>query len=202
MNIGFKNIVFIGLWCACLMIGLSFLWTQESETGRQGNFPEVWPKKSHLSRIDGLPTLVMFAHPKCPCSEKSISQLSQLLKDIEKKAAVHVVFYKPEEKKDYWAKDRLWSKVVRFKNTGVLIDSKKHETTLFDPKTSGQVYLYSPEGRLVFSGGITADSDNDLSMKGIKEYILEKKMVDKKFSVFGCSLFHNGGEISQVDWGR
>jgi hypothetical protein len=74
-------IVFIlSLSLACA--GMAALWLYSITAGKEGAPPGRWPESSSLQRTPGASTLVMFVHPRCPCSHASISELAVLLAPV------------------------------------------------------------------------------------------------------------------------
>ena len=67
------------LWILAIGVG-TFVLMQYEYTPGVSNLPSLrWPCDSKICpRKDG-PTLIMFAHPQCPCTRASISELAQLM---------------------------------------------------------------------------------------------------------------------------
>jgi len=74
-------IVFV-LWLALACAGMAALWLYSITAGKEGAPPDRWPASSSLQRAPGASTLVMFVHPRCPCSQASISELAVLLAPV------------------------------------------------------------------------------------------------------------------------
>lgn len=156
-----------------------------------------WPQGTTLSSFKDLATLVMFVHPHCPCSEASLGELEKLMPRILGKAKSYVVFYKPQNKTKEWVQDSLWKKAQSIPNVTALIDETGIEASQFDAKTSGQTFLYSSEGNLLFQGGITAQrghmGDNDGQLAILSYFKLKNPKQNPlreiaQTPVFGCSL--------------
>ncbi|MBL8975876.1 MAG: hypothetical protein JNK56_35060, partial [Myxococcales bacterium] len=57
--------------------------------------PEAWPPASTIAHADGLSTLVMLAHPRCPCTRASIGELARLMADAHGLVDAHVLVVRP-----------------------------------------------------------------------------------------------------------
>src|SRR5215472_16789844 len=66
-------------WFGACFIGFKDLFDYGQAEGPKACPPAQWPAGSKLQlKADG-PTLVMFAHPKCPCTRSSIGELAELM---------------------------------------------------------------------------------------------------------------------------
>jgi hypothetical protein len=83
------------VWVAAIAFGFNRLWAYAGTPAPQGTAPAEWPASSRLARVDGRPTIVMFAHPQCPCSRATVTELEKLVARTHAAAAIHVVFYRP-----------------------------------------------------------------------------------------------------------
>src|ERR1051326_4081838 len=81
------------IWGAGSAIAYEALLRYESTPGRPvTSAPEDWPAATGLSRIPGKAALVMAAHPECPCSKASLTEIAELLARHPKDLAVYVLF--------------------------------------------------------------------------------------------------------------
>ena len=70
-------------------------------------------------------------------------------------------------------------------------DQANRETSLFQAAASGQTFLYDADGRLRFSGGITAargHSGDNIGRSSIVSLVAGEGEAATNFSVLGCSL--------------
>src|ERR1700722_10952551 len=81
------------VWLCVIGTGMAALWKYESLPGARLAVPASWPSGSHISRVSGVATLVMFAHPRCPCTRASIGELEKLMAQSHGLVRAHVVFY-------------------------------------------------------------------------------------------------------------
>jgi hypothetical protein len=191
-----KCVLSLGLitWLLVACFGFIKVYDYMNRPGEAGEPPLIYPRVS--SRLLGKrPKILFFAHPKCPCSEAALTELSKLLARLEGKVDVDIVFHRPSGSSIEWDQSNLWARAKKLNNANTLIDTDGKLVELFKPKTSGQVYLYSTSRDLIYSGGITSSRGHEGDNTGssaILDWVLHKKLATKVFSVFGCTLFHDG----------
>ncbi len=121
---------------------------------RIGTYPLAADARVELSRQGD--TLVMFAHPQCPCTRASLAELERIISKSQGTVTPWIVFYKPSHTDDGWERTDLWRTAAAIPGAHVISDPDGAEARHFHVATSGQTLLYDAEGRLLFSGGITA----------------------------------------------
>jgi hypothetical protein len=180
-----------GVWLAVVSFGLGILCNYEITPGKAA-IPEVmWPQKSRIRQDSNRATLVMLAHPKCPCSRASIGELARLMAHSQGKVASFVLFLKPQGVAANWEKTDLWRSAAAIPGVRVLGDEKGREAQLFRATTSGQTLLFDKQGRLLFSGGITGSrghSGDNAGLDAVVSLLNSGKAQQSKTLVFGCSL--------------
>src|ERR1041385_383922 len=60
--------ILIAAWGVCAGFGLAKMLTYELTTAAAATPPPKWPHAAAISRDPSAPTLVLFLHPRCPCS--------------------------------------------------------------------------------------------------------------------------------------
>ena len=186
----------VALWLGLAGFGFTQIYHYMNKPGEPGTPPLTYPKTTQLNNT-GLPKLLFFAHPKCPCTDAGIKELSKIMAKLEGKVETHIIFYHPPKMSKQWVKSTLWQKATKLKGANVLIDSNGELVKQFQPKTSGQVYLYdnNKQQSLIYSGGINSSRGHEGDNTGsnsVTNWVLHKKRVSNVFAVFGCSLFHGG----------
>jgi hypothetical protein len=179
-------------WLGLVGVGLRFAWGYENSPGRIGTPPTKWPTESAIKRRPGMPTLVLFIHPHCPCSRATIGELSILIAHSQGLVNANAVFVKPAGSAEAWEKTDLWSSAQDIPTVNVTVDENGIEARRFGSETSGQVALYSAEGRLVFSGGITGSrghSGDNEGRSAILSLLTTGAASNRESQVFGCPLF-------------
>jgi len=90
-----------------------------------------------------------------------------------------------------WEKTDFWSSAADIPGVKLSVDENAVEAKLFQSETSGQIALYSAQGKLLFSGGITGSrghsGDND-GRTAIQSLLAGDKAARMKTPVFGCPL--------------
>jgi hypothetical protein len=182
------------LWFSTAVGGVFYLMRYESTPGEGDvSYPSVFPAESNIERDGERPTLIFFAHPKCPCTRASLRELSRLMTDTDDKLKVYVVFIKPKDESEQWTQTDSRSSAEAIPNIHVLIDEDQRETRIFNAQTSGLVLLYDRQGNLRFDGGITASrgvEGDSAGSRAIFEIVTQEVDKTAKSSVFGCPL-HN-----------
>ncbi len=149
-------LLFAGLWLVAAVGGSVALVIYSHAPGKETAVtPKIWPASSHLPRPKDQPTLVMFAHPKCPCTRASIGELSKLMTRCQGQLQATVVFFRPEDADGNWTGTDLWQSAAAIPGVSVRTDEDGSEAERFHAATSGHVVFYGADGGLLFSGGIT-----------------------------------------------
>jgi hypothetical protein len=153
--------------------------------------PLNWPGESSIRRVKNRSTLLLFAHPQCPCSEATVGELAHIVTDAPGKLEVYVLFYAPEQQSHEWVRGPLWQNTVLIPGAHAIEDRNGLEVRRFRAATSGQALLYDTTGHLRFNGGITAfrghSGDNDVR-DAIVSLAIYGSAIRAITPVFGCSL--------------
>ena len=153
---------------------------------------KMWPQTSSLPRPSGQPTLLVFAHPKCPCTNATLGELEALLQGTAKKAAVTIVFSRPPGADALWDDTALSRRAQLIPGVNVAHDVDGIEAQRFGAKTSGFTLLYSGVGKLLFRGGITdgrGHSGDNIGRSAVAALLRGDRAETTRTRVFGCPLF-------------
>jgi hypothetical protein len=180
------------LWLSASVWGIFYLARYENTPAAvNGAYPSVFPTESRLERNALHPTLIFFAHPKCPCTRASLRELARLMTDADGKLQVYVVFIQPKDESEDWTQTDLRAKAEAIPNVRVVIDEGEREAQVFNAQTSGLTLLYDRGGNLRFDGGITAarghEGDN-AGRSAIFQILTEEADQTAETPVFGCPL--------------
>jgi hypothetical protein len=180
-------------WLLALMAGIGGLAIYSGVAGMSSPMSVGldWPTKSALVSRNGLPTLVLFLHPKCPCTAATVAELAELMPKLAGKTRVHAVFAVPPGKSLSWARSGLWKSAGEIPGVEPSFDEQGLEAKLFGAKTSGQVLLFDEQGRLVFRGGITparGHQGDSIGKAAIAAWITGRRALASSSPVFGCAL--------------
>jgi hypothetical protein len=201
MNRSLRQFLWVALiagWAVALGLGgLRFL-RFESAAGAPAVAPSQWPAGSCVVRKAGQPTLVILAHPKCPCTRATIGELSKLMTDCQGKVSATVLVVRLPGMPADWEKTDLWFSAAAIPGVSVVVDDQGREAQRLGAQTSGQALLYSPDGTLLFSGGITESrghNGDNAGRSAITSLVLHhttKISVAAHTPVYGCPLFDTG----------
>jgi hypothetical protein len=184
-------LVAVALWIPAVGFGIHTIWQYADTPGRAATPPAAWPADTLVRPAPGRATLVIFAHPQCPCSRATIGELAWVMARCREKVEVSVWFYAPAQEPGNWPKTELWRSAAAIPGVRVFEDRDGNEARRFGASTSGQTLLYDPGGHLVFNGGITAfrghSGDND-GRDAIVSLAFGETPMRRATPVFGCSL--------------
>jgi hypothetical protein len=184
-------------WVLMIGVGLGLLWDYENAPGLTASPPSHWPPDSHIHLATDRATLIMLAHPQCPCSRASVGELARLMAQTQGRVTAYVLFLKPADASDDWEKTDLWQSAASIPGVNVVADDDGVEAQRFHAVTSGQTVLYDAAGRLLFSGGITGSrghSGDNAGRSAIVSRLNTGEAERAETFVFGCPLFGTRAE--------
>jgi hypothetical protein len=190
------------IWLASVTSGLGILFVYDHTAGADTSVPAHWPSRSKLPEDSAQPTLIMFAHPKCPCTRASIGELAVLMTHFRNRVNARVIFFRPKGSGEEWLDTDLWRSAEAIPGVIVQADQDGNEARCFQVTTSGHVLLYDVGGKLLFSGGITLSrghsGDNEGS-SAITKWLNHDLAAAAATPVFGCSLLNPKSECRTQD---
>jgi hypothetical protein len=182
------------LWLVAVGAGFFALWSYGSTNGKVGRTPEKWPAQAAIRQEKTQNTLMLFVHPRCPCTRASLGEFNRLLAKCDARVAAHVWFFRPRTVSTEWVKTDLWRTAAAIPGVNVHEDLEGSEARMFGAETSGYVVLYDTDGQLLFQGGITAGRGHEGDNAGEDSLIalaIGGEAKAKQTPVFGCSLLEN-----------
>ena len=180
------------VWALMIGVGLCLLWNYENGPGTASAPPSDWPADGCIRRDPDRATLVMLAHPHCPCTRASIGELARLMAQAQNRVTAYVLFLKPSDFADDWEKTDLWQSAASIPGVNVIADDDGVEARRFRALTSGQTVLYDAQGHLLFSGGITGSrghSGDNAGRSAIVSLLHAGETEVAATPAFGCPLF-------------
>jgi hypothetical protein len=204
-----KKVAMVGAlmgWLGLLVVGTTISATYENKPGDRG-----FPPTSSLSPTDVVTShhskrdfhLLMFVHPKCPCTRASMYELRKLLQKHPDLSAT-IYFYRPGSEKAGWEKSEIWKIAESVKTATAKIDLDGNKARSYRIVTSGQVLLYDANQHLVFSGGITGARGHigdNIGEDMIDDVLANQSPVGRKplsAPVFGCRILKDGTKLCDV----
>jgi hypothetical protein len=179
------------VWFVLVMVGLTLLWRYANTPNPSMGSELTWPGSKLIGLNRQEATLVMFVHPHCPCSQASLSELERLLAQCPGGMEPWIVFYKPSSAPSAWEESDLWHRAKSIPGLHVVTDVDGQEAKRFHAATSGQTFVYDPEGDLLFSGGITLarghEGDN-VGRDSIVSLLNNGSCTTRETPVFGCPI--------------
>jgi hypothetical protein len=185
------------LWVGAVSAGLASLAAYDNRPGAAASPPPRWPAATRLTPAADRPTLVMLAHPRCSCSRASLGELAELIARAPNRSKAYVVFVKPGRvgTSAGWEDTDLWRQAAAIPGVTVIRDDDGHEAGLFRAETSGQTFLYAPDGALLFTGGTTGargHAGDNTGRSALLALLRREAPGQRATPVFGCSLFAPG----------
>jgi hypothetical protein len=138
--------------------------------------------------------IVMFVHPRCPCSRVNLAELARATRNCDPDVAVRLVFVQPKGVSADWERGQLWDKANALSGIRVTRDIDATEPELAGATTSGTVLVYDAAGAVVFRGGLTRARGREGDNPGRRAIVallagLQPEM--RATPVFGCELLQS-----------
>ena len=183
------------VWLSAIISVMAVLVDYSNSPVRSGAPPLFWPAQSAIPRDASRPTLVLFAHPRCPCTRASVGELELLMAHCPGRLSAHVMFIRPAGTGKDWVESDLWRKAAGIPGVIVHRDEGGGEARRFHSEISGHSVLYDGNGSLLFQGGITSSrghSGDNPGRSAIEAFARNEKSHPVTTPVFGCALFETG----------
>jgi hypothetical protein len=177
------------VWVSVIAAGMAWMVRFESSPGAPPQSPASWPAQAGVARGRAY-TLVMSAHPRCPCTRASLDELAVVMAASGSRMTARVLFFVPEGATREWWETDLWQKAAAIPAVTPVVDRGGTLQRVFGAETSGSVAVYDGAGRLQFNGGLTAARGQRGENPGRLSLIslLETGAAARMTPVFGCPL--------------
>lgn len=200
MHFTHRRFLFTGLiglaWLAAVAFGLRFVLNYDGAAGPVGDVPQKWPAHSALHHATDRLTLVMLAHPRCPCTRATVGELAQIMATAQGKIDAYVLFYRPSDAKSDWDETDLRQSAAAIPGVKTVSDIDGVEAKHFGAETSGHTEIFDRNGKLLFSGGITESRGHAGGNNGesaILELAANQQPTQSRTLVFGCRIADRTG---------
>ena len=187
-------------WIAAVAFGLRSLFQYENTPGSVGVLAQEWPN-TQIERATDRPTLLMVAHPRCPCTVASVAELARIMARLQGRVAACVLLVKPNGSGPDWEDTNLRRSAEAIPGVKVIFDPDGVEARRFGAETSGHTLLFGANGHLLFNGGITASrghAGDNAGESAIVALVNNQTPARTRTLVFGCSLVNSAQMDSQA----
>jgi hypothetical protein len=206
-----KKVCLAAALCVPVATGIAGFASSGADITPEPPHPAHWPSNTTVLPGDGKPTLLLFAHPFCECTEDTVRELQRILADLGKRPlpAIRVLFFRPDNAgkpgaQTVWKPGESWRQASRLPGVSVDWDDGGREIGKFQAGTSGLILLYSAGGNLLFEGGITTSTRHEgdlVAFPGLegenygaarlaRVLATGRPATGKPSPVFGCALGH------------
>jgi hypothetical protein len=177
------------VWVSAIAGGMAWMVRFESSPGEPAHAPANWPAQTSVAR-GGAYTLVMSAHPRCPCTRASLDELAVVMAASGNRMTARVLFFVPEDAPPEWWQTDNWRTAAAIPAVTPIVDRGGTLQRVFGAETSGSVSVYDAAGRLQFNGGLTAARGQRGENPGRLSLIslIETGEAARMTPVFGCPL--------------
>jgi hypothetical protein len=185
----------VAAWSLAAVAGVSIAVRYEKTATATAEPPAFWPEDTSLERASDRATLLVFLHPRCPCSRATLDELAVALTHCQGQAETRAVFFGTRREQPESSRGDLWDRAVRIPGLVAVADSDGSEQRRFGARVSGEVFVYHRDGRLAFHGGVTGGRGHagDNAGRAALEHVLRHGAVDAAAPTFGCELQSPGG---------
>ena len=160
------------------------------------SFPPEWPVECSIAIEQNEPTLLVFVHPKCPCSQATVAEMEQLLRRIESAAGAHtpqsrIIAVVPKDYDPSWLQTVSIARALALPRAELFIDEGGVEAQRFGAEVSGTVLYYCSAGVLQYGGGVTAARGHagpNVGRENLREAIANRPPQFPTIPAFGCRL--------------
>jgi hypothetical protein len=192
--------ILIVAWSVCAGFGLAKMLTYELTPAASAAAPVTWPRSAAIRLDASRPTLVLFLHPRCPCSRATLAELERLIAACDGRFALRIVFVRPAGTGDDWNQTDLFRAAEKIPQAVVSCDADGVEAARCGARTSGQALLYAADGQMLFHGGLTPSRGHEGDNAGrtaLSALVSGGKATCTRTAVFGCSLMNHSPSSSR-----
>ncbi len=195
----------IAVWLLAIAAGWWFLddYAYSVNVPLDGGLAEHWPTQTTIARQPGNSTLLLFLHPKCPCSSATLTELDRLLAWLKQSSVrlpqLVVVSTVPHSADGSWFETATTQCAQLLPNADLFIDEGGREAARFGATTSGLVMLFDASGARQFAGGVTVSRGHEgpnIGCDCLAEILRGEATQYSELPAFGCRLCLPDDEFS------
>jgi len=187
------------VWLGAIGLGVAKVLEYEWTPGALGRGLEH-PGEIGAGWENSTATLVVALHPECPCSRATVEAIDRLVAALPGRLAVHAVFLDVAAGGRRPQDSALWQRIGRIPGARAHVDASGLWCGGEAFKTSGEVCVFSAEGKLLFHGGVTASRGHEGPSRGAEAIVAALREAGPQLAsvarapVFGCGLEDPSGE--------
>ncbi|RMH26478.1 MAG: RedB protein [Planctomycetota bacterium] len=182
--------ILVPAWAITLGAGATYLSRYASQSGDAAIAPTQWPGDTGIERTDGAWTVVLAAHPRCPCTRATADELESALAGIGTPHELVVLAFQPPDN-DRFADTGVIRRLGKRPDARIIPDPDARLSARFGGLTSGWVTVYDPSGALRFAGGITptrAHTGPNTGSAAVRALLSGAPAPAPAAPVYGCPL--------------
>jgi hypothetical protein len=179
------------LWLGAVIGGFAAALIHEQTPAESHEVVAHWPAQTVCVAPHGKPMLVVFIHPKCPCTRASLGEIAHLHRACGDRLDMQFVFLERGDAPWRSSDTEHWETVREINAGPAFVDADGTEHHRFGATTSGEVFLYLPTGELAFHGGVTVGrghSGESAGRAAIEAIVMKSAVPVTTTPVYGCSL--------------
>lgn len=192
---GLRTALVLALLLLPMAAGLGLWSSYAARPGAGPNTPLDWPAGSSLERAVDRPTLLVFAHPRCPCTRASLENLDRLLTNFRGPLRTVLLLWTPAgldpESAEAFADNSVWHRALALPGVVTQLDPGGVLAAHFGARTSGTALLFGPDGKLRYAGGLTYARGHEGEGVALAQLLAAMGQAPPEAvhtAVFGCSL--------------
>jgi hypothetical protein len=182
-------VLLVGFLCWAL-VAYSF-----KRDAKGGEAVAHWPVGTSLPTTPGRPTMLVFLHPKCPCSRATMSELERIwvLHSEQDKSSARLEFVvpvPPDAANDWLSTDTV-EQAKRLDGATLVFDPGGVEAKRFGAIASGTVMWFDPAGDCLYAGGVTDGRGHEGGNAGrdsVEQLMRGEAPSEQSLPAFGCRL--------------
>lgn len=189
----------VAVWLAAMGGASIATWRYKMDPApvAEGGAPPTWPEGLPIERAPDRATVVMLAHPRCPCTRASIEELAALVDELGPAARTYVLFAAPPSVPEEWAETDTWRRASALPGVTVVRDVDGGAARRLGAVVSGHTVVFDRDGRLLFSGGVTSARGHAGDNEGRRRIVALLRGEGDALAVaptFGCDLDESAKE--------
>lgn len=181
----------IVIWIVAIVAAYVVVARYEQTSGAIGS-TRAWPSGAALRPSATRLTLLVFIHPRCPCTRASLAELTNVLRDCGDRVQTCVIACDLARDDPDWRVGATLTAAGRLPSCTVAHDPTGTLARAFGAETSGLVALYAPNGSVLYWGGVTPSRGMIGVNPGARALrrAIAGDTVAISMPVFGCPLTH------------